>query len=362
MKPLDKVREFLEQNRLDGIITGKRNNFSWLTGGKENYVNNGVDDGVAYLFITPREQYIVASNLEMPRILGEEIGGMGYEPLVYNWYEPFALSTFARMVQGKRLGTDGLLVPGADMVLVQDRLAAIRSVLDESQIEQYRWLARRTTEAVELACRQAEPGQTEQEIRAEISRITLRQGINPMAICVMSDERIFKYRHPIATGKTVRQHVLISVCFERYGLVCSSTRAVYFGRLSDELSFKSEKLAHIDASMISATQPGVTYQQFFAKIKEFYADAGFPDEWKLHVQGGLTGFAPREFHITPETEGAIKINQVYSWNPTITGTKSEDMTLVTGAGPKIFSLTGNWPMLDVNIQGKIWPRPAILVR
>lgn len=145
--------------------------------------------------ITLSEHYIVANNIEIPRIMDEEIGDLGYIPLNFNWYKPIEQSSFARMIKGKRIGTDSLRVSGADMIPITALLSTVRSILDADQIEQYRWLAVQTSEILEQVLRIIELGWTEQEIRGEVAREALRRTINPMIVSVMTDERIYKYRH-----------------------------------------------------------------------------------------------------------------------------------------------------------------------
>ena len=50
-------------------------------------------------------------------------------------------------------------------------------------------------------------------------------------------------------------------------------------------------------------------QEYFEEVKSLYAQAGYPDEWKMHHQGGTTGYGCREFVVTPYKEGIIKEGQ-----------------------------------------------------
>ena len=68
---------------------------------------------------------------------------------------------------------------------------------------------------------------------------------------------------------------------------------------------------------------GMSYQEYFAKVQKLYEEAGYDGEWKLHHQGGPTGYACREFVVTPETGGEIHESEAFAWNPTIQGTKCE---------------------------------------
>lgn len=62
-----------------------------------------------------------------------------------------------------------------------------------------------------------------------------------------------------------------------------------------------------------------------------YAEAGFPDEWHLHHQGGPAGYEPREYVATPRSTDVVLVGQVYAWNPSITGTKVDGQEIARPA-------------------------------
>jgi Xaa-Pro dipeptidase len=53
--------------------------------------------------------------------------------------------------------------------------------------------------------------------------------------------------------------------------------------------------------------------------------------------------------------------QVFAWNPSITGTKSEDSILINEEGFEVLTSIPGWPMQEVEINGQTVERPAILV-
>jgi hypothetical protein len=88
-----------------------------------------------------------------------------------------------------------------------------------------------------------------------------------------------------------------------------------------------------------------------------YIRAGYPDEWRLHHQGGAAGYEPREYFAFPESTDLVTPGQVYAWNPSITGSKSEDTILVGEKGNEILTEIPGWPKMVVDSM----ERPAILV-
>ena len=52
--------------------------------------------------------------------------------------------------------------------------------------------------------------------------------------------------------------------------------------------------------------------------------------------------------------------QAFAWNPSITGTKSEDTVLVAGADSEVMSAIAGWPTVEASVDGRTWKRPAVL--
>jgi Xaa-Pro dipeptidase len=148
---------------------------------------------------------------------------------------------------------------------------------------------------------------------------------------------------------------------ERGGLIVSCTRLFSFGPIDGELKRRHQAVCQIDAAMINASRPGKTIGSVFAVGQKAYSEASFPDEWRHHHQGGSTGYVGREVRATPGNSTEILPNQPFAWNPSITGTKSEDTILVTPGDNAILSFTGNWPTSRYVVDGASYLRSDILV-
>jgi antitoxin VapB len=87
---------------------------------------------------------------------------------------------------------------------------------------------------------------------------------------------------------------------------------------------------------------------------------GYPDEWQLHHQGGPASYAPRDYLATPASAEIVVTNQVYAWNPSIAGIKSENTILIGSAANEVLTVIEDWPTYEVRIDGGRVHRPAIL--
>jgi antitoxin VapB len=63
---------------------------------------------------------------------------------------------------------------------------------------------------------------------------------------------------------------------------------------------------------------------------------------------------------TLDVQDLVTIGQVYAWNPSITGTKSEDTILIGQYENEVLTEIEDWPTIDVDIRGNKYSRPAIL--
>ena len=91
-----------------------------------------------------------------------------------------------------------------------------------------------------------------------------------------------------------------------------------------------------------------------------YREKGFPEEWKLHHQGGSIGYTGRDYRTSFETPDIIQENQAFTWNPSITGSKSEDTILATSGGPILLTRPVLFPEMTVTVEGYTFQRPGIL--
>jgi Xaa-Pro dipeptidase len=357
-KPIDKLHAFIAEKKLDGVLLRTRRNFSWITGGKNNHIVNTTELGVADLIVFQDKKVCVTTKMESARILDEELSGLGYEFITPDWYEGHDLAIM-KLCQGKAVGTD---VPFSDFVDIGDEIAPLRYTLSENEIARYRWLSQKSAKAVEATCREIEPGMTEHEIMSLLAPKVLKDGINPQVILVSTDDRIYRYRHPIPTNKKLEKYAMIVICAEKWGLVTNVTRFVHFGKPPKEIEENKKKLVSIDIAMNTATRPGIAIKDVFRIGIETYDQVGHTDDWRFLHQGGPTGYAPREFLAGPQSPGVVQVNQAFAWNPAICGIKSEDTLLVREEGNEFLTYTGEWVYIEVQKDGKTYLRPDILIR
>lgn len=226
----------------------------------------------------------------------------------------------------------------------------------------YRYLGSRATELLENYCMSVHPGYTERELAAGLNKILQLEGLMPTVTLVACDERIDRYRHPIPQNKRFERSCMVVSCVRYKGLIVALTRMIHRGPLSVERKETFLKTITIDAELITATREGMDTASFFDHIKKVYAEAGYPEEWKLHHQGGAIGYQNRDYLLTPSTSYKMEKHQAFAWNPSITGAKSEDTIIIGEQQAEIITTSpSGWPNMKVTVSsGQTLSRPLIL--
>jgi Xaa-Pro aminopeptidase len=352
-----RLLSWMKNRGLEAVYLSRVSNFAWMTGGLEPVVMLSSDRAEAGLLITPEKSYVVCNTIEHPRLRDEDkLEDQGYTFHTSPWYD--GTPEFVSLLQGKPCAADWP-VPGC--LDLSGEIARLRFQLVPEEVERYRQLGSATASALERAARQVRQGMSEVEISGRIGAEAVKQAVTPTLLLVGADERVFRFRHPIPTARKVQTYAMLVICGRRWGLVASATRLVHFGPLSDELRVKQEACAFVDATFNVSTRVRAKVSEVFARATRAYLAVGFPEEWKMHNQGGSAGYESRDYEGTPTCEEIVLAEQGFAWNPSIAGVKSEDTIVVHADGIEFLTSTGDWPTLAVTVEGHELERPAILV-
>lgn len=355
-----KVRKLLDEFGLDGILVKRIANFAWLTGGGINYVGITTEMGICPILVTRDGDYVISNVIEAPRLRDEELlEDQGYQQLAYSWYNDAGeAEAIAGVMKGGKLGSDYGFPGSRD---VSGRLNELRWSLSPWEVERYRELGQKTALAIEETCQTIRPGDKECAVTGRLLERLWADRIDHITTFCAADDRIARYRHPIATERRIDKRAMLCVNARKLGLIISLTRFVQFGEVPADLRRKYENNVRIDCILMANTIPGRPMVEAFEKGIQAYKDLGYDGEYELHHQGGPIGYVGRETRVHWGTKELVYENQGYAWNPSITGSKSEDVMLATKSGPEILSPPVIFPKLELEVEGRAFVRPDILV-
>lgn len=355
-----RLQEAMERLKLDAVIINKSNNFAWITAGASNIITRYSEEGVTSIVITKEGgQYILANNIEYPRIVKEEtIEELGFEIKTCYWFEDRNLDFVKEIVGEGRYGAD-IAFPGAENANAM--IEACQYSLTENDIARYQYLGDTFSKALEECLTQVRPGDVELDIAGRINEALWKYDIDPVLFLVAGDERILDFRHCIPTANKIKKRMMVS-CNGRYkGLVTKTTRFVNFGEPEETFMKQYLDTLDIENQMMAVTTAGTDDIVPHRLAKELYAQKGYPEMWKVHHQGGPQGYSNGYYLVTEDRHGIIQPNQCYCYNPSITGTKTEDGFIVTEEGPLMITKPVVFPAVEAQVGGVTVRRPGVLV-
>jgi Xaa-Pro dipeptidase len=320
----------------------------WLLCGRGRPVSASGADADYTLVFTDASAFALFPDIEASRVEEDEkLQELGYEPAPFPWHEGRS-ETMARLLERRRVLADEEL---------EAAIAPSRRLLSAEERERYRAAGADAAAAIVACLRGLRPEQLETEAAASLAYEARLRGFFPPVVLVAGERRQKVHRHPLPTAERLGRHALLAITAERGGLHVSLTRIASFGSPPPELARVVAASAAVDAVMLAASQPGHTLGDVFAAAADAYAAAGFPEEWRRHHQGGLTGYEGREVFAVPGDPTVIPDSCAVAWNPSVTGGgKSEDTALVTSDGVEVITRTQDLP--ELQLDGL--PRPGIV--
>jgi Xaa-Pro aminopeptidase len=361
----ERMVDMLVREGLGGVLLNAQHNFAWLTGGASNGIDLSRENGVAFLLVrADGKRYMLANNIEMPRLMAEEISAGDFEPVEYSWQDEKASGDFVTgkalslLANGGELATD-ISIDGRTRA-IEGLVAKCRYSLTAAEIERFGALGRDAGIAMRRVLDKVVPGETEIEIATNLRAELAAGGMTSVVTLVAADERIASFRHPVPSENRWDKTLLIVSCSKRDGLISSCSRIACIGNVPEELQRRTEATAFVNASLWNATRPGLSGADLYRICADAYAEQGFPDEINKHHQGGAGGYKTREWVAHPNSAEIVQQNQAFAWNPSITGTKVEETMIISETGVEVITTSPDFPSIETEIDGQTYISPGIL--
>jgi Xaa-Pro aminopeptidase len=351
------ARELMASAGIGALHLATAASMAWLTGGAATSIDESSAVAAFTALVTPGDAYILTDPIEAPRLREEErLTALGFSLVEEPWHARGA--ALARLAAGMRLAAETQRAASDEEFwrALQWRRATFAAI-EQARL---RVGARLAGEAMDAAARSVRRGMVEREVAARLSAESRARGGAAIVTLVGSDERIYRYRHPLPTDRHIDSYAMLVLCFRYRGLVTALTRSVYIGELPPALLATAQAVARIDARMLAATRPGRTLAEVYALASAAYADESQPGAIDEHHQGGPIGYLSREVLATPQNDWRIAPGQAFAWNPSLRGAKSEDTILLTQEGVEVMSAVSGWPTWRVETPNGVFERPAIL--
>ena len=354
---LELIREALSESGAGGVLLRGTDWFAWATAGGSNTVLLTAESGVAEVLVTAQDAWVLTDEIEAQRLKDEELPA-NFQLQVNPWAEGEVRSSFVQeATNGGKVLSDRPSSPLETQLPAS--LQQHKRVMMSSELERYREVGRKASEAMTEVLKAAKPTWTEYQLAGAGAEALWARGMHPAVTLVAGERRLPLYRHATATGEAIGRQAMMVFCARGYGLFANLTRFVSFGALGDEHTQLHRHVQEIEAQVLNLCQPGTSLDAVYHALNQAYEQHGYPHAILEHHQGGTTGYLAREIVATPTTTDTLAENIAVAWNPSLRGAKIEDTFVILNDG-KLENLTfdPNWP--SVEVEGRLRPIPLEL--
>lgn len=327
---------------------------AWATGAISTPIDRVTAIDPVWVVYREGEMTLVASSVEFERLGADfDLDDLGLSMVGASWYESQAHRRRVEELVGSDYASDveGLGLD-ASFELTRARLG-----LCAAEFDVLSGLARVATDAVEGAINRWRPGESiDHEIGADVARHLEVNGADAVCLIVGADQRLRRFRHPVARGDVARRSVMVVVVARALGLHVALTR---LASVDDEIdATQIERCEVVSERVRDATKVGATWGDVYMALARGYREVGQPDAWREHFQGGPIGYAQREFELCPESRQSpwwhepIGVGSATAFNPSLAGgAKIEDTYVVGGDALTCLTSTPRWPRFTSDTSG-----------
>ena len=353
-RKLELIREALTETEARAVRLKGTDWFAWATAGGSNTVLLTAETGVAEVLVTAQDAWVLTDEIEAQRLKDEELPE-NFQVNINPWADASARESFVRDVSN-----GGKVLSDRPIPHVEKRVPASlqqhKRVMMSSELERYREVGRKASEAMTEVLTAAKPTWTEYQLAGAGAEALWVRGIHPALTLVAGERRLPLYRHATATGEAIGRQAMLVFCARRYGLYANLTRFVSFGSLGDEHGELHRHVREIEAEALNLCKPGTSLDAVYHALAQAYDQHGFKQAILQHHQGGTTGYLSREIVANPTTTDTLVEGIPVAWNPSLVGAKVEDTFVILQDG-KLENLTfdPNWP--SVEVKGRMRPVP-----
>ncbi|MFN6530690.1 M24 family metallopeptidase [Nostoc sp. ChiSLP03a] len=356
-KKLELIRQTLRESEVQGLRLRGTDWFSWVTAGASNTVLLTAETGVAEVLVTTEDAWVLTDEIEAQRLQDEELPA-NFKVYVNPWADYAARESFVRDVTGG--GKTISDRPTSNLSNLEKPLPPTlqkhKRVMMSSELERYRQVGQKASQAMTEVLKAAKPTWTEYQLAGAGAEALWAQGLHPALTLVAGERRLPLYRHATATGEQIGQQAMLVFCARGYGLYANLTRFVCFGKLSDERAELHSHVREIEAVVLNLCQPGTSLDAVYHALAQAYEQHGFPNAIREHHQGGTTGYLAREIVANPTTTDTLTEGIAVAWNPSLAGAKIEDTFVILKDG-KLENLTFDPNFPNVEVEGRSRPVP-----
>lgn len=350
------IRQTLAKTAVQGVRLRGTDWFAWVTAGASNTVLLTAETGIAEVLVTDEEAWILTDEIEAERLVNEELPS-NFKLFVNPWADIARREAFVRDVTSDGEVNSDRPISSLEKPLPLSLINHKRTMLP-SELERYREVGRKASEAMTAVLKAAKPTWTEYQLAGSGAEALWERGLHPALVLAAGERRLPLYRHPLPTGEVIGKKAMLVFCARGYGLYANLTRFVAFESLSNEETQLHRHIREIEAQALNACRAGISLNEVYQVLAQAYKEYQYPNAIREHHQGGTTGYLSREIIANPTTVDTLAQNMAIALNPSLAGAKIED-TFILLKDSQLENLTFDPNFPNTEIEGRLRPLPLM---
>lgn len=363
----DLVDSFLGEHGLDGVWLAHHSNFAWYTGGTDNYIvpplpsteTSHINYPRSLSLIVMRDcTYILADARVSSASLPNLTSTLGWKLCRYDWQDPGAeRKLLVKLAANRCMGTD---TPQASFKLLDKELARLSLTLMAGEQARYRILSQECTAAVETVVQTVIREQTEQQIVDQLTDYCQLTEITPLRVR-MERERFPRacYRSIWASNRASTR-ALLQLVAARGGLHTAVTRMVVLGGLSQEIRDAYRAIIELATAYCHVARPGQTMRDVYAQSMAYCNASPLLRCWQPQLRAHITGYQRPGRTSAEPMDNMLNVNQTISCTVSAGKIKAGGTFMILPDWNEWLTVTDNWPMTTVALEGHTYYVPDIL--
>lgn len=344
MTRLERLREKLDENKLDGLLITNSYNRRYMTGftGTAGVVlvsKNGAKFITDFRYVEQAENQI-----------------KGYDIVQHSGKIEEEIATQVKELQIKRLGFEKDHVTygtfeiyknamDVELVPVSGIIEEMRLIKDDSEMEIIRDAAKIADDAFEHILHYIRPGVTEMEISNELEFFMRKKGASSSSFdTIVASGYRSALPHGVASDKVIEKGDFVTLDFGAlYKGYCSDiTRTVAVGEPSDELKKIYNIVLEAQLKGVEGIKAGMTGKEADALTRDHILDAGYGEYFGHSTGHGLGMEVHERPSLSYRSEDVLKPGMVVTvepgiYIPGVGGVRIEDDILITEDGNEILT-------------------------
>ena len=356
------ISNLLNENQLHGMILSRPEHLSWITASADLTPGLQLWRHPIFAYVTPTHRMIICDTTQSARLFEEELFGLGFLLKEFPLADG-SQSMLANLVTGKQVALDMRL---DDRPSLRAAIHGVCRQLSNAERISIRRLGRMLALCVETTAAMIKSGETEREVAAQLVHRMMREGIQPVHIQVLADDRARQYRSAAPKNHPITTWAVISATGRRDGLEVSLTRCVCFGTPKVEQIRDFEVAAMAQTTGTFFTRPEESISVIAPKVRRILEKNGFADEWGRESSLASAGRPVSELPSISTTPNMaiIPSNSAWAWQVGVGSARVADTIVTDDAGFECITVAKHsiWPTMEIAIKGQSIRRPSFLRR